>query len=68
MDYSFSGNDAQIVIRLSGRLTLVDNAKFRGLLEEMKNRKPSSCQVDCPCFGPKPSSLDEKRLQPFFLS
>jgi DNA-binding response OmpR family regulator len=22
----------------------------------------------CPCFGPKPSSLDEKRLQPFFLS
>jgi hypothetical protein len=23
---------------------------------------------DCPCFGPKPSSLDEKRLQPFFLS
>ncbi len=24
--------------------------------------------VDCPCFGPKPSSLDEKRLQPFFLS
>jgi anti-anti-sigma factor len=46
MDYSFSGNDAQIVIRLSGRLTLVDNAKFRGLLEEMKNRKPSSCQVD----------------------
>jgi PAS domain S-box-containing protein len=24
--------------------------------------------IDCPCFGPKPSSLDEKRLQPFFLS
>jgi PAS domain-containing protein len=24
--------------------------------------------VHCPCFGPKPSSLDEKRLQPFFLS
>jgi CRISPR-associated endonuclease/helicase Cas3 len=24
--------------------------------------------VYCPCFGPKPSSLDEKRLQPFFLS
>ncbi len=24
--------------------------------------------VNCPCFGPKPSSLDEKRLQPFFLS
>jgi hypothetical protein len=25
-------------------------------------------RFDCPCFGPKPSSLDEKRLQPFFLS
>jgi hypothetical protein len=24
--------------------------------------------LNCPCFGPKPSSLDEKRLQPFFLS
>jgi hypothetical protein len=24
--------------------------------------------IHCPCFGPKPSSLDEKRLQPFFLS
>ncbi len=25
-------------------------------------------EIHCPCFGPKPSSLDEKRLQPFFLS
>jgi anti-anti-sigma factor len=46
MDYSFSASGDQLTVRLSGRLTLVDNGKFRGLLEELKNRKASSCQVD----------------------
>jgi anti-anti-sigma factor len=46
MDYSFSESGDQLTIRLSWRLTLVDNGKFRGLLEEIKNRKPSACQVD----------------------
>jgi fatty-acyl-CoA synthase len=37
----------------------------KAALLKLKNKIPV---IDCPCFGPKPSSLDEKRLQPFFLS
>jgi hypothetical protein len=49
----FSVGVKKCVLLVCGEILLVDG------------RSPN---VNCPCFGPKPSSLDEKRLQPFFLS
>ncbi len=56
---------------LAGVATVVENAIINsasGKLDEVSHAKEYLSLVDCPCFGPKPSSLDEKRLQPFFLS
>jgi hypothetical protein len=47
------------------------NAEIARLIEEHSAPKlppDLTAPINCPCFGPKPSSLDEKRLQPFFLS
>ncbi len=51
----------------------IDKVRSRPLVQTFSSPHELASQVtvsviDCPCFGPKPSSLDEKRLQPFFLS
>jgi hypothetical protein len=57
------GGNAQIKILISNEKK-IDFSLDKQSIDVFDN----SDEFNCPCFGPKPSSLDEKRLQPFFLS